>query len=154
MAILLKTDANMVSTVIPMGFGAAVRSVFARYGTFAGRARRAEFWWFVVFVCMVSIGTEILDTAIFGPVIWRDAAGTSITTYSGPISSLWGLAVLAPYISVAVRRLHDLGRLGWWWWLWLVPVIGSIVLLIWFARRGTVGPNRFGADPLTRPPPT
>jgi uncharacterized membrane protein YhaH (DUF805 family) len=135
-----------------MGFGAAVRSAFSQYGKFGGRARRAEFWWFVLFVWLVSAGTSILDAAIFGPTVWTSADRTSVTVdYSGPINSLWGLAVFLPSISVSVRRLHDLSRSGWWWWLWLVPVVGWIVLLIWFASRGTEGPNRFGADPLTAP---
>jgi uncharacterized membrane protein YhaH (DUF805 family) len=132
-----------INEATAMGIGKAVKSAFGQYGTFAGRARRAEFWWFMLFVSLVSIGADILDAAIFQPMVWRGTAG--------PIGSLWTLATLLPSISVSVRRLHDLDRSGWWWWLWLVPVIGWIVLLIWFASRGTDGPNRFGVDPLAAP---
>jgi uncharacterized membrane protein YhaH (DUF805 family) len=55
---------------------------------------------------------------------------------------------LLPYISVAVRRLHDTDRTGWWWWLSLIPIVGWIILIIWYATQGTRGPNRFGDDPL------
>ncbi len=66
------------------------------------------------------------------------------------LSSLFSLAVFLPSISVAVRRLHDTDRSGWWWWLILIPLVGIIILIVWYATRGgTSGPNRFGgADPL------
>ena len=134
-----------------MEIGAAVRSALGQYATFAGRAQRAEFWWFVLFCSLVGIGADILDAAIFGPAVWRHAAGTTSRHLPGLFNSLWNLAVFLPSISVAVRRLHDGSRSGWWWWLWLVPVIGWIVLLIWFASRGSDGPNRFGGDPLAMP---
>jgi uncharacterized membrane protein YhaH (DUF805 family) len=127
-----------------MGIGEAVRSAFGQYGTFAGRARRAEFWWFGVFVWLVSMGADILDAVIFRPTVWHGPQ-------TGPIAILWTVATLLPNISVSVRRLHDLDRSGWWLWLSFIPVIGWIVLLIWFASRGTDGPNRFGADPIIAP---
>lgn len=129
--------------VAAMGIGEAIRSALRQYGTFAGRARRAEFWWFVLFVFLVSIGADILDAAIFRPLVWHSTAG--------PIADLWTLATFIPSISISVRRLHDVNRSGWWWWLWLVPVIGIIILIVWFASRGTDGSNRFGADPLAAP---
>jgi uncharacterized membrane protein YhaH (DUF805 family) len=132
---------EITTTEAPMGIWEAARSAFGQYGSFAGRARRAEFWWFMLFVSLVSLGADILDAAIFRPLAWNSAAG--------PIAGLWALATALPSISVSVRRLHDLDRSGWWWWLWFVPVIGFILLIIWFASRGTDGPSRFGADPLT-----
>jgi uncharacterized membrane protein YhaH (DUF805 family) len=98
----------------------------------------------MLFVLLVSLGADVLDAAIFRPLAWHSTAG--------PIADLWALATALPSISVSVRRLHDLDRSGWWWWLWSVPVIGFILLIIWFASRGTDGPNRFGADPLTALP--
>ena len=67
-------------------------------------------------------------------------------TYS-PLNSLAGLALFLPGIAVSIRRLHDLDRTGWWLLL-ILTIIGGIVLLAWFCMRGTVGPNRFGPDPL------
>jgi uncharacterized membrane protein YhaH (DUF805 family) len=64
---------------------------------------------------------------------------------------LWlaALTNLLPGISVTVRRLHDTDRSGWWYWIGLIPLVGAILLLIWFCTRGTDGANRFGPDPLS-----
>jgi uncharacterized membrane protein YhaH (DUF805 family) len=64
------------------------------------------------------------------------------------ISSLFGLAVFLPGLAVAIRRLHDLDRTGWWILLSLIPIVGWIILIIWDCTKGTNGPNRFGPDPL------
>ncbi|HHB81462.1 MAG TPA: DUF805 domain-containing protein, partial [Aliiroseovarius sp.] len=61
---------------------------------------------------------------------------------------LFMLATFLPNISVMVRRLHDTDRSGWWYWIVLVPLIGFILLIVWFASKGTTGDNRFGPDPL------
>jgi uncharacterized membrane protein YhaH (DUF805 family) len=118
-----------------MNFATAVKTCFRNYATFQGRAPRAEYWYFVLFNVIVSVVLNVIDGMI----------GTQV------LSSLYGLAVLLPGIAVATRRLHDTDRSGWWQLLWLVPIIGLIVLLIWFCTRGTQGDNRFGADPLSDP---
>ncbi len=64
------------------------------------------------------------------------------------VSPLFGLATFLPSIAIGVRRLHDLDRSGWWLLLVFIPLIGAIVLLIWYCAKGTAGPNRFGPDPL------
>jgi uncharacterized membrane protein YhaH (DUF805 family) len=69
-----------------------------------------------------------------------------------PISSLVSLALFLPGLAVSVRRLHDTDRSGWWVLLFLIPLIGAIVLLIWYCSRGTPGGNRFGPDPLAGHP--
>ena len=78
---------------------------------------------------------DLLDTAILG-------SGFRL------LSDLTWLALLLPSIAVQVRRLHDLDRTGWWCWIVLVPLLGSILLLVWDCTPGTEGPNRYGADPL------
>jgi uncharacterized membrane protein YhaH (DUF805 family) len=64
-----------------------------------------------------------------------------------PVAALVNLALFLPSLAAHVRRLHDKDYVGWWVLLWLVPVIGWIVLIVWYCRRGTAGPNRFGDDP-------
>jgi uncharacterized membrane protein YhaH (DUF805 family) len=86
----------------------------------------------VLFVVLAEIVTSIIDVII----------GYQVTT------SLFGLAVLLPGIAVAIRRLHDLDRSGWWFLLSLIPIVGWIILIIWYCTRGTEGPNRFGPAPL------
>ena len=115
-----------------MNFTQAISSGFSNYVNFAGRAIRSEYWYWVLFVIVVSIVASIID-AVLG------------TTLFNPIFSL---AVLLPSIAVGVRRLHDLDRSGWWLLLGLIPLIGAIVLIVWFVGRGTPGANRFGPDPL------
>ncbi|HZH10451.1 MAG TPA: DUF805 domain-containing protein [Microvirga sp.] len=115
-----------------MDFGQSISTCFSKYATFSGRAPRSEYWWFALFGVLLSFGTQILDLFLGFPVLNLIAM----------------LAVLVPSIAVGVRRLHDTDRSGWWMLLLFIPLIGAIVLLVWFCSRGTLGPNRFGSDPL------
>lgn len=109
--------------------------VLKNYVGFSGRARRTEFWMFVLFNVIVSVILSIIDRLI----------GNNILGY------IYALAVLLPSLAVAVRRLHDTDRTGWWILIGLIPVIGAIVLIVFYAMPGTVGPNRYGADPKQAP---
>ncbi|RYH08811.1 DUF805 domain-containing protein [Tropicimonas sp. IMCC6043] len=134
-----------------MGFAEAVKTCLSKYVTFSGRAQRSEFWWFVLFAYGFGIVFSIVDLSLFGETTTIATDGTasvSSETDFAPFTSIFGLAVVLPYISVSVRRLHDTDRSGWWYWLGLIPLIGVIVLIVWFATKGTAGPNRFGEDPL------
>jgi uncharacterized membrane protein YhaH (DUF805 family) len=110
--------------------------VLRKYVVFEGRARRKEYWFFVLFNFLIGIVLGIIDAM----------AGT-------PMSPLYSLAILLPSIAVAVRRLHDTDRSGWWILIGLVPILGVIVLLIFFVTDGTEGTNRFGDDPKLAPEP-
>jgi uncharacterized membrane protein YhaH (DUF805 family) len=114
-----------------MNFVEATKAGFNKYVTFSGRAARSEYWFWTLFTVIASIVAGILD-AIVG---------------FGIIGTIVSLAVLLPSIAVAVRRLHDLDRTGWWI-LIAFTVIGIILLIVWDCTKGTSGPNRFGPDPL------
>jgi uncharacterized membrane protein YhaH (DUF805 family) len=114
--------------------------VIKQYADFKGRARRKEFWMFVLFNLIFCFVLGFIDGRLFG-------AGKVI------LSSLYSLAVLVPMIAVTVRRLHDTGKGGGWAFLFLVPVVGYICLLILCALEGEHGNNRFGVDPKTLPDP-
>lgn len=116
-----------------MGFGDAISAGFSNYVNFSGRACRSEYWYWVLFIVLGSIVAVIIDRMI----------GIRL------VNTIFGLATILPGIAVGVRRLHDLDRSGWWLLLSFIPLIGAIILIIWFCGRGTVGPNRFGQDPLT-----
>ena len=116
-----------------MNFGAAIASGFSHYVNFSGRAIRSEYWYWVLFVILAEIVTSIIDYVI----------GAQITT------GLFGLATFLPSLAVAIRRLHDVDRSGWWLLLAFIPLVGTIILIVWFCARGTPGPNRFGSDPLS-----
>lgn len=131
---------------VAMSFTAAVRSVLSQYAQFGGRARRAEYWWFVLFSVLVGVATSILDIAL-----GTDFEGS--VTSSGLFSLIANLALLLPSLAVAVRRLHDIDRSGWWVLIALIPIIGVIVLLVFFVQDGTPGPNRFGPSPKRQAAP-
>lgn len=114
--------------------------VLKNYVGFSGRARRKEYWMFALFNLLVSIGLMIVDSV----------TGTFDAEAGwGLLSGLYTLAVLIPSIAVSVRRLHDRDKSGWWLLLLLVPLIGAIVILVWFVMDGDSGDNRFGPDPKT-----
>ena len=115
-----------------MGFVDAVKSGFSNYVNFSDRACRSEYWYWVLFAVIGAIVTVIIDSMI----------GLSITY------TIFALATFLPGLAVGIRRLHDLDRSGWWILLFLIPLIGAIILIIWFCSKGTDGPNRFGADRL------
>lgn len=116
-----------------MNFTDAVRSVVQlNYANFSGRARRSEYWYFVLFNIIISVVAALVDQLLM-----------SVLGF-GFIGIIISLGLLIPGIAVGVRRLHDTDRSGWWLLLGLVPLIGFIVLIIWFATEGTKGDNRFG----------
>lgn len=122
-----------------MPFAVAVQKCLSNYVTFSGRAQRSEYWWFVLFIVLISVAAAILDN-LLGLTFNADG--------DGPIQSIVALAIFLPSISVAVRRLHDIDRSGWWWWIILIPIVGFIVFVVFACTKGTEGPNRFGPDPL------
>jgi len=112
--------------------------VLKKYATFSGRAQRAEYWWFYLISTLIIIGLSVID----------QATGTlDGETGLGVLSTLYSLAVLIPSIAVGVRRLHDTGRSGWWLLIGLIPVIGSIVLIVFFVLDSEPGDNAYGANP-------
>ncbi|HOK77375.1 MAG TPA: DUF805 domain-containing protein [Verrucomicrobiota bacterium] len=103
-----------------------------KYAVFEGRARRREYWFFVLFNLIISFVLGFIEGLFGGP---------------GVLGAIYGLAVLIPGIAVAVRRLHDTGRSGWWLLIGLVPVVGFIVLLVFMVMDSTPGPNQYGPNP-------
>ena len=115
----------------------AVQRVLSNYVTFSGRAARPEYWWWVLAVVLASLAAGLLDSAVFGPA---EVDGAPVRVFSG----LLGLALFLTMLAVGARRLHDTDRSAWWLLLGLVPLIGALVLLWFYTRSGTAGPNRFG----------
>ena len=137
-----------------MNFTKAVKSVYGKYATFSGRAARSEYWWLALFSLIAGIVIMIVEGALgLGQGFMRSGGGSFSAAYSGGILSiLWSLGNILPSIAVGVRRLHDTDRSGWWLLIALIPLIGAIVLLVFFCTRGMAGPNRFGDDPLRAGP--
>jgi uncharacterized membrane protein YhaH (DUF805 family) len=133
---------------------------FRKYATFSGRARRREYWGFLLLLTIVA---TLLTLWLFAALGWQSAAGTpeefeAMVSAGGP--AMWALGALSifylftiiPSLAVSVRRLHDSDKSGWWLLLNLVPA-GALVLFIFYLLDGTSGPNRHGPDPKGRPAP-
>src|SRR5918997_5258296 len=100
--------------------------VLKQYADFNGRARRTEFWMFVLFNFIASIVLNLVDVLI-GTANFA-STGTGFAMTGGLLSSIYALAVLIPSLAVGARRLHDTGRSGWWQLLALIPIVGIIIL--------------------------
>ena len=121
-----------------------------RYVDFKGRSRRKEFWMFFLFTLIVSFAAGMIDVALgYGTATTYSGDGSVGASFnsSGPVGLLVMLMLFLPSLAVAVRRLHDTDRSGWWILIALIPLIGWIVLLVFYCTEGTRGDNRFGADP-------
>lgn len=129
-----------------MTFTQSLSACFGKYFTFQGRAQRSEFWWFVAFIMGMNFILGTFDTMAFGPTIMMTDMGFEFN--AGIFGGLFGLATILPSWAVQVRRLHDIGKSGWWLLLGLIPVIGFFILLFWLSKEGTSGDNEYGADPL------
>ena len=112
--------------------------VLQNYATFSGRARRSEYWYFTLFNFLFALVAMFLDN-LFG--IALDKLGY------GPIYLIYMFAVLVPNLAVAVRRLHDVGKSGWFIAIGLIPVVGTIWMIVVLATPGMEGSNKYGPDP-------
>ena len=116
-----------------MTFGEAVKSGFDHYVKFEGRASRPAYWWWVLFAILAEFAAGIIDAAIGG---------------NGIVGGLAALALLLPGLSVSIRRLHDTDRTGWWILIGLIPIVGFIVLLVFYLSQSDPGENRYGPPPV------
>lgn len=115
-----------------------IQCIAEKYAAFDGRARRSEFWYFVLFNTLASIVVNIVGTVLSNAVEAAAFLGT-----------LYALAVFIPGIAVAARRLHDTGRSGWWQLIALIPFVGAIVLLIFYTQDSSFERNQYGPNPKT-----
>jgi uncharacterized membrane protein YhaH (DUF805 family) len=144
--------------------------VLRKYAVFGGRARRKEYWMFVLFNTLFSIVASVLD-GVFNTTPIKFAAEAS--SANGPIASLYSLVVLVPSVAVGVRRLHDTDRSGWWMFLpfaalplvlvmFFDMLVGGILaavaalaavitLLVFYTQDGTPGDNKYGPNPKEAP---
>jgi uncharacterized membrane protein YhaH (DUF805 family) len=113
----------------PVGFGDAVRGGINNIFTYRGRASRSAFWWFALLevIAYLVVSWISYDSRVAGIIL----------------DIVVGLPLILTGIALAVRRLHDSGRTGWWWWIGFIPVVGGIVLLVFYLLPGTPAPNRY-----------
>jgi uncharacterized membrane protein YhaH (DUF805 family) len=119
-----------------MGMGQSIATCFRKYAVFSGRASRSEYWYFVLFQVVLYIVLMVVD--LF-----------ALRASTGVLSTLASLILFLPGLAVLVRRLHDTDRRGWWLLISVIPLVGSIMLLVFLCERGTSGVNRFGIGPAS-----
>ena len=117
-----------------MSFGTAVKSFFSNYIDFSGRARRSELWFSFLFVFLASFAGGLIDSLI--------GAATGSPIYI--VAALINLAVIIPWIAVSVRRLHDINKSGLWYFLYLIPIVGSIMFIIFGVQDTDPAANEWG----------
>lgn len=125
-----------------MDFMTAVRTCLSKYVDFSGRARRSEYWFFALFGFLVGIVTSVIDM-----VLGTDYDGS---TSGGLVNTVVSLALFLPSLAVGVRRLHDTDRSGWWILIGIIPIIGWILLLVWFCTDSKPS-NQYGPSPKSEP---
>lgn len=117
-----------------MGMLDAVKSCFTNYVGFSGRARRSEYWFFVLFNVIVAFVLGILS---------------NVAGIFSLVSVIYSLAAFLPGLACVIRRLHDIGKGGVWFLIAFVPLVGSIILVVLLAKEGEAGDNQYGPNPKT-----
>ena len=117
-----------------MSFIEAIKSVITQYSNFHGRARRSEYWYYLLFECIIDFGLSILGNVtgimIFLIVMW-----------------IFNLVLLVPGLAVCFRRMHDTGKSAWFLLLALIPIAGQIFMMLWFLKDSQPGENQWGPNP-------
>ena len=114
-----------MTTVAPVPFMEAVKLYFIRYADFKGRSRRSEYWWASLAICILG--------SVIGAII-------------PDLSWIWTLITLVPSVALSIRRLHDIGKSGWWYLINFIPVVGQIIIIIWACKDSTEA-NQWGPNP-------
>ncbi|MGI3784539.1 MAG: DUF805 domain-containing protein [Janthinobacterium lividum] len=121
----------------------AVRRFFKKYATFTGRASRAEFWWWYLASTVVSFVLSAINRAFAGPQPLAPTSQDQLNQYFSDVmawsvkgsvlSLIWGLATLVGLLALSTRRLHDTNRSGWWNFIYFIPLVGVIILIVFWA---------------------
>lgn len=127
--LVVETKERSITT---MSFVDAIKSVFTQYVGFNGRARRSEYWYFVLFNFIVSFVLSLLGNFV---------------SFFSILGTIWSLAVLLPSLAVCIRRLHDIGKAWTWFLLVLIPLVGQIILIVFFCQDSQPGENQYGPNP-------
>ena len=132
-----------------MNFQETVKSGFSKYTDFKGRAPRSEYWYWTLFVTIVTLVSMLLDGILGTNFTIDDGLGGEISSGYGYVYLAAALGLMLPGLAVTVRRLHDTGRSGWFFLLILIPLVGAIILLVWLCTAGGSEDNQYGPNPLS-----
>lgn len=120
--------------------------VLQNFNNFSGRARRKEYWMYTLIYMPILFLAMFADNAL-GTTFQMDVMGQSVDIGYGWIYVIVALLHFLPSLSVVVRRLHDVGKSGWFYLIILIPLLGIIWMLVLLVSNGNVGENKYGADP-------
>lgn len=126
-----------------MDFATAVKSFWANYRNFKGRARRSEYWFIQLFLVLTNLAAAAVDLALMNGDVDRFIANGG----GGIVGLIWIFATIIPALAVLVRRLHDIGKSGWWALISLVPFVGAIVILVFTVQDSQAEANSYGPSP-------
>jgi uncharacterized membrane protein YhaH (DUF805 family) len=128
---------------VNMSFSVAVRSFWSHYATFTGRSRRSEYWLVQLFLVLTNIAVAVIDLILMDGDVDRFIANGG----GGIVGLVWIVVTIVPALAVLVRRLHDIGRSGWWALIGFVPIVGAIVVLVFTVSDSALGENKYGPSP-------
>lgn len=120
--------------------------ITSKYARFSGRANRKEYWLFVLGNVIVSIALPLVGF-ILGMIVCAistNDAGGIVSVFFAVALVIWSIALIIPSLSVTIRRLHDLDKSGWTIFVYLIPLAGPIILLVWLCTKGTPTENKYG----------
>ena len=115
-----------------------------KYAKFDGRASRSEYWFYALFYLIIAIVVGMLDTFLINPML---GVTPELAGEGGILQIILALALLIPSIAIGIRRLHDIGKSGWWLLIGLIPIIGALVLIYFYVTDSQAGSNQFGENP-------
>jgi uncharacterized membrane protein YhaH (DUF805 family) len=120
-----------------MNFIEAVESFFKNYATFTGRSSRSEYWYALLFLCMLMFVLGFIEGLL----------NLFPNTEESVLATIVQVVVLVPSIAIIVRRFHDINRSGWWYLIGFT-IIGYILIIYWLCKAGDEGDNNYGSNPL------
>ena len=131
-----------------MSLGESLSSVFNKYATFTGRARRSEYWWFTACYFIIQLLFNFLSFAMLAQIMSGEmTTGDSSYMLFQMAAVVVGLGLFLPSLAVTVRRLHDIGKSGWNIFWAAIPIIGAIIVLVWMCQDSDVVANKYGESP-------
>lgn len=122
-----------------MTFGQSISRCFSKYCTFTGRASRSEYWWWILFTAIIGL--------LFGISSGLQSIHESSPSGLPVISYIVSAVLFLPSLGVLFRRLHDTGKSGWWWLIGFIPVVGTIILIVFCCQPSQTFPNQYGSVP-------
>lgn len=126
-----------------VSFSEAITRAFGNYVNFSGRSSRSEYWWWVLFTFIVA-GAFGICQGIFMGISGESSVLATLFSY---LEWGWDIAILLPSVGLIIRRLHDIDKSGWNFLWGFLPIVGTIILIIYLCRDSQMSENRYGPVP-------